>query len=218
MDEEKVRYMVFRIYTKEERKDPDDRAVFYGWSYDKAVVKAFFVQRNKAKYKVVKMNEKDIADNFHEDVVDGSTQIDYIKLRSAKTDEEYIIFLTSNELVEREIEIQRLFSDLSSLEDKTLLNMFLNLKPQYLEALYYIGYRPPEIDVLFPSDDEKDDWCNENHAEYQIIETAEDSYSSNENGYRIINHKPYGAIALEDAFRKVIYSVESFIKVLKNDM
>lgn len=213
-DEQK--FLVFRVYSKKEREDPNTRSLFYGWSDSKSVLKCFFDQRDKKKYRVVKVDDDDIAKNFDEDVIDDSTKIDFVKLKSATTLEEVCLFMTKNELIEAEIRIQRLFEDLSSLENKKYINMILNLKPKYAEALYYLGYRPPEIDIMFPSADDMDNYSNESETEY-LLTTAYEELIMRDN-YGGYAHKVLGPDVLSDPFRRMIYSVESFIKVLRDDM
>lgn len=216
MDDEKKKYMVFRVYNKKERKDPEERAVFYGWSYDKSVIKAFFGQRDKSKYRVVKMTENEIAESFHEDAVSDDTRIDFIKLKSAQNNgEEFTIFMTPAELLESEIQIQRLFADLSSLEDKKYVDMILNLKYEYAESLYFLGYRPPEIDILFSSADENDNYCDIYGAEEKIGIAYDNMFAFTKHPDI---HRPIGLGVLDDVFRRVVYSLESFIKVMKDDM
>ena len=52
-------YIVSRVFSKEERPDPSDRRVFYGWSNSKHTIKAFIKQRDPKKYEYKKYDEED---------------------------------------------------------------------------------------------------------------------------------------------------------------
>ena len=223
MNEESNKYLVYRIYTNKERPDIENRSVFYGWTNSKKVIKVFLKQRNKNKYKVIKMNDEEIIYNipYSDEIITPDSMIDFVKLRSAKTHEEIYFFTTLQEMKEAEIKIQKHFHDMSSIANiqgnGNYLNMIFNLDDYYLNALIYIGYRPPELDILFPSSDERDNFSTM----YDVEECIEEAYSG------MVEHPPDtaeryqsvpGLITIEDVASKIIYSIESFIKVLKNDL
>lgn len=214
--EDSYKYMVFRYHNGKD--GTDERAIFYGWTHSKVVLKAFFKQRDKEKYRVIKMYDEDIAEKFSEDNTDDENKIDFIKLKSASSGDEIYFFMTHRELLDAEIMIQRYFSDLCSLSelpDGNYINMFINLNDYYKDALYYIGYRPQEIDVLFPSADDMDNYNNIEYVEEQISDAYTQFYAFDA---RPDVHAPFGGSVFDDDFRKVLYSLENFVRVLKNDM
>ena len=217
---EKKKYMVFRVYSKKERPDSTDqeRVVFFGWTKSKTVLKAFKEQRDQKKYIIRKMDEEDIAERFSEDITDTDTMIDFIKLKSVHTQEDVIFFSTANELKTAEINIQRMMKDLCSVSDipgdGPYLWMVLALEDHYGDALHYLGYRPPEIDIIFPCMDSEshfDEYENE-------IETAYDGLMIPPEEVVTKNINPLGLMTLSDVSSKILYSLESFIKVLKDDL
>lgn len=225
--DEKKNYIVYRIYSKKERPERVERSIFYGWTHSKDIVKIFLKQRNKKKYKVLKMTDEEVIYNIpnSDETITYDTMIDFVKLRSAKTAEEIYFFTTLREMKEAEINIQRIFHNMSSIDKikdkgdgRNYLNMIFNLDDYYLSALFYIGYRPPEIDVLFPSASETDNFSTL----YEVEESIEDAYSGVaehpiddlDGRYRNVP----GLITIEDVASKLIYSIESFVMVLKDDL
>ena len=220
MDEDK-KYMVFRVYSKKERPNASEkeRAVFFGWSRSKSVIKAFKEQRDKRKYVVHKMTDDDIIRAFSEDITDDvCTMIDYIKLTSVQTQEEVIFFSTANELRSAEIEIQNMMKELCSISDipgnGNYLWMVLALDDYYGDALHYLGYRPPEIDIMFPS-----------MSNYSQFESAEEEIDDAYDGILTCpeemvtkTYQPIGLSNLSDVATKILYSLESFVKVLKDEL
>lgn len=214
---ENSRYMIFRIYDEKERPSPE-RAIFYGWSYNRPIVDAFLIQRNKKKYKVTQMTDSDIASKFHEDILDSETMLDFIKLKSATSGEYTKLICTSRELMDAEILIQRYFGDLCSFENAPgeghYVEMMLSLKDYYRDALEYIGFRPRDIDMMYPSADIADNYDDTENAELMLAEAYGDKY-----GFCMTpGLKLEGNTIFDDMFRKVIYSLENFIKVLRSDM
>lgn len=216
------KYVVYRVFTKKERPKKDERMVYYGWSNSKVVIKAFLQQRDPKKYAVVKLKPEDI-EMYSESIDDDDYLIDYIKIRSTSTDEEMCLFMTRNELMESEVFIQRMFVDQASLSNidgnGPYLNMVIGLDDYYFEALYLIGYRPKEIDILFPSADYHDDISSDMTLD-ETIESAYtgDSYSNTnqQNEHSPMNIKGLGAF--KEVSNKLYYSFESFIKALRDKM
>lgn len=212
--------MIFRVYTKDERRDPDTRAIFYGWTRNKSVLKGFFSQRDKKKYKVIKMTDEFIAEQFSEDNTDQDTCIDILKIKTIEG-EEVSLFATSREIHQAEIDIQRLFHDKSSLENikgnGNYISMLLNLDEYYSSALELIGYRPMEVDILFQSADPNDSYNGLYKTEEEIHDAYDGIYTypddNEERGLRV-----EGLSSIEDISSRVIYSLESFIKVMKDDL
>lgn len=209
--------MVYRVYSNKERPGIKDKIVAYGWTTNKNVLKAFFKQRNDKKYMVRKVRKDQIGEAFDRNNHDatGEYMIEYLPLRSAKTNESIHLFMTTNEMQEVEIKIQRMFEELSSLDrlDKNNIgkyaNLVLNIDQSYYDALFYIGYRPKEIAAAFESMDIS--VCNQISNAYDGMPCEEYYY----NGH--LNQAP-GLSALEDVSNKIIYSIESFIKVMRKDL
>lgn len=216
------RYLVYRVYDKKERPDIYERSRLYGWSKNKNVAKAFLRQRSSNKYSVIKMPQEKLAEIFSENYEDSEFMIDFIKLKSAETHEEFIVFMTRTEMLEAEIKIQRMFHNLSSLNnipgDGNYLELFLNLKDYYAEALRYIGYRPSEVDILFPSANFHDDISDVSNVidQIELAYNGGSCFPTETETYGV--SAPLGLSTIDDVANKILYSLESFIKVLKDDM
>lgn len=215
-------YLVYRIYSQEERPDISDRSIFYGWSKDKSMIKVFVEQRSKKKYKVCKIDDNDISKIYPNEItcpIDDEHMIDFIILQSSSTGDEYHFFTTAYELCNTEKLIQRMVREHISLGDNQysfkLVNLFYNLDEYYLKALLYIGFKPEDLDILFPSADYHDD-INNIQTTYDEID---DAYNTNsKNIIESLKRRPGGLMNFEDVSNKIVYSLESFIKVLKNDL
>lgn len=216
------KYLVYRIYTKEERPNADERSVLYGWSMNKSIIKAFCNQRNKDKYMVIRMSNDDIIRTFSEEIDDTDAMIDFIKLKSAKTHEVIYLFMTLNEMRETEKKIQKMFLDQAALEnipdDGNYLNLFMNLKDYYADALFFIGFRPREVDVIFPSADPRDDYASIDRISQQIDEAYDGLFGYPQEELRRNPENIVGMSKIEDVANKICYSIESFIKVMRDDM
>lgn len=216
------KYLVYRVYTKEERPDREDRNVLYGWSTNKSIIKAFQKQRSKDKYRVIKMSRDDIVRTFSEEIDDTDAMIDFIKLKSAKTHEVIYLFMTLKEMRETEKKIQQLFLNQASLEripgDGNYLELFMNLDDYYGDALFFIGYRPKEVDILFSSADPRDDYASINRVSDQIDQAYDELYGFPQEELRRPTDNVIGLSVIEDVANKICYSIESFIKVMREDM
>ena len=220
MSDKKV-YIVYRRYSKKERPDPSTRNSLYGWSYNKNIIKAFLSQRSKDKYDFMKIYiESDTDMDDYE--LDTSNMIDYIKLKSVTTGEDYPLFLTSNEMQEAEIRIQRYFRELCSIDNikgkGDYLNMIINIEDYYKDALEFIGYRPPELSAIFDSVDPRQDPGDI----YGITELIEEAYwGCGIHPFEEMdrdNPTLPGLMMISDVASKIIYSIESFIKVLREEL
>ena len=101
--DDSYRYMVYRKYSKKERPSatPSERIVFYGWTRSKDIIKAFTTQRDKNKYKVVKVYDDDLDRSGSKDAdyaLDDELAIDFIILPIASSKETVTLFVTSREL------------------------------------------------------------------------------------------------------------------------
>ena len=208
--------MVYRVYDNKERPDEKRNSHIYGWTCSKKVLKAFIHQRGEKKYLVKKMTMEELTNRLHNHDYDatGRYAIDFIKLKSVKNGEEFKLFMTANEMKQVEREVQRIFEDLSDLDRidpdniSRYVNMVANLNEKFYDALFYLGYRPKEIEAAF--DSPLGDMCTN---PYDGIECEEyyQSNSCNDEGRRQLT-------AYDDVSNKIIYSIESFIKVMRKDL
>ena len=81
MDDEKEYYLVFRVYSKDERPSLKERSHVYGWTSNKKILKAFLKQRDEKKYAVRKLQADEFMNRLHQynDETDD-LMIDFIKL------------------------------------------------------------------------------------------------------------------------------------------
>jgi hypothetical protein len=180
-------------------------------------------QRDKKKYFIKLISEEEMKLEKNRltlvSLIDDN-MINCLHLKSVSSKEDYKLFLTYNEMCEYEKRIQRLFYDLSSLskiefkhKDRELLhfvNIFTSLQDNYLEALYLLGYRPYEVDSLYDSAVEE---INNN----EYLDCIYDEYSDNDIEIRTTDKLP-GYLASNDIWIKIIYSLEGFIKVMKEEL
>lgn len=207
-------YLVYRRYSQIERprRRANERTIFYGWTKSKNVVKAFFAQRSKHKYDVVETDLEEIGEKLSENSLNPDDMIDFIVLHFAGSKESIQFFMTKREMFEAEIRIERYFRDMCNLvtRDKgntTLLLMYMNLLEYYTDALEFIGFSPPEIDDLNGTDSSYYDLFEES-IERAYEESPYDEYERWQ--------EPPGSSANPRA--KFVYSIESFIKVLRDDL
>jgi hypothetical protein len=197
----------------------------YGWTESKKIAWAFMKQRSPNKYKVVKMTSEQIAEMFSETIMESSNQLDYFKIRSAKTGDEVVFFTTMEEMNEAETKIQRYFRELPHLIEhadgrEEVVHLFVRLKNKFAEALDFIGFRPPEVELLY----DRDDWVGDDGegSIEGICDVIEQAYADKtideyRNGWDC-NKRPLSASATSDVYTKLIISLESFIMILKEEM
>lgn len=212
-------FMVYRTKNDE----PDTSSVhLYGWTMHKTVVKAFMRQRTKGKYNVVKMYEDEIEEMYSESPLSIENMIDeFIFPMASSNGDKVVILSTKSEMYETEVRIQKYFRELPKLledgDDMHIIELFLNLKEYYSDALEFIGFRPMEIESLFGSDTYI---ACENSIEL-IKDEIEDAYISDQiNEYRTANHSRDlpGLSKLTEPYSRVLYSLEAAIKVLKEEL
>ena len=173
------------------------------------------------KYKVKQVTDEDIQDELSEVVWDDINEIDYLTLPVAATGDTVSLFMTRHELLETEKRIQRYFRELSTIIDQPggsfeVLNLFQNLRPRYSEALDFIGFRPPELTNMDESlpchgcPDEDDD-----PADWETNWEIEQAYSSCIDSDH--NTVP-GMKTLTRVSSKLVYSLEAFIRVMKDEL
>lgn len=222
MEPENKIYLIYRNYNEPERKK-EEQKVLFAWSKSKALVKGFLKQRDNKKYIVLKSDENTFMSNYGEFGDADRTMLNYINLKSVKDQQEYCFFTTLDELQTAEIEIQRYMSDLSTIDDiegidKVFIEI-MNLKPYYLEALIYLGYRPSQLDQLFPSASEYDEFNGCSKAETEIEDAYSGDFSISPMEYEDYRIKKIpGLCTLDETHNKILYSLEAFIKVLKDDL
>ena len=216
-------YLVYRAYSEKERPGVplSDRFVLYGWSTNKSTIKAFFEQRTKKKYKVKKVYEEDVW-RYTGTESDPSYLIDFVDLKSNSTGDTISLFMTKNELRETQVKIHQYFTDLCRLVEKdrgkmNLLELYINIDDYYLDPLQYIGFKPPELDILFDSVEyrESDDPMYEIES---LINSAYDEAFDVPHEVYYHDGKIPGFSTLPSVSDKILYSAESFIKILKDDM
>lgn len=221
-DERKV-FLIYRYFYDEPERDKREQKVLYGWTFSKNMLKGFLKQRNNKKYIVCKVNREEFQRNYEEFADSDRIMLNYVKLKSVKDQQEYCFFTTLDELEATEVEIQHYFSELSTIDDvegiDRILIEIMNLKKYYLDALIYLGYRPSQIDQLFPSASEYDEFngCSKAESEIEYAYSGDFSFSPMEYGEAKIEKIP-GLNTLESVHNKIIYSLESFIKILKDDL
>lgn len=213
-------YIVFRIYPEEPNRDH-----IYGWTESKKIAWAFMKQRSRDKYKIVKMSSDQIAKMFSESIMESSNQLDYFKIRSAKTGDEVAFFTTMEEMNEAETKIQRYFRELPKLIEhadgrEEVVHLFIRLKKKFADALDFIGFRPPEVEVLY----DRDDWIGDDGegSIEGICDVIEQAYADKtieeyRNGHDCDKH-PLSTSVISDVYPKLIISLESFIMILKEEM
>lgn len=220
---EKTKFLIYRIYSKKEMSSDNNkyRAVLYGWTENKAVLKGFLEQRNPKKYRSIKITSEDIEEKFSENTLDSENRIDILKLKSVTSKNDISFFTTLKEMREAEIKIQQYFHDLSSLSDiegnYNYLDLFCNINDYYKVALEFLGFRPQELDIIFPSASEYDSYSNIFKTEEQIESCYDEFVVYDDTDTKVFNKLP-GLSAIDDVANKILYSLESFVKILVDDL
>lgn len=236
------KYIIYRIYSKKERVD-DERFIYYGWTTSKSILKIFFEQRSPSKYKKFKVEDinsklsnftgkyelilKDGARMFlpSDYIDDPDLMLDIICLKSINDPiNDFKLIMTKKEAMNTEIKIQEYFHNLSSLEyvegKGNYVGMFLKLKNYFKNGLNFIGYRPPEVDILFPSADPMDSFNRlekvkeEIYDAYDAVAEIPDDGSFPTERYQSVP----GKLSISDPASLVLYSLESFIKMMREDL
>lgn len=211
---DRLRYMVYRSYPPSERPEPDEQIIFYGWTRNKDLLKAFFQQRDHSKYICKKMYDDEITYVYDELLEGAARMIDVLPLKSAKDRKEYTFITTLSEMQEAEFKIQRLIHDIPSLKnfrgDGNYMEIAYNLKPKWKNLLEKIGYQIPEFDELFPYADYHDDPTDIRNVEEEIM-TAYDHTE-------YLNGKIPGLETIKAQHMRQFYSLELFVRVLSEDL
>ena len=85
------------------------------------------------------------------------------------------------------------------------VDIILNLEEKYYDALFYLGYRPKELEAKFDSHIYESDFV------YECMPCEE--YYREEPGDQSLR-----VSAMGDVSNKIIYSLESFVKGMRNDL
>lgn len=197
----------------------------FAWTYDRNILKLFLEQRNE-NYKAVRSNRNEIQRIFNRNGTESERMIDFVILKSVSTGIEFKLFTTADELRTTEKLIQRLINDKTNLFNITnniektekYIKILINLRNDYYNALYLIGFRPPELLALFKPIDEHemfeiDDAIDASYEGGWLPPSEYNSYWNGEN-----RKKFYSINLLSDLYTKVLYSLEAFIKVLIKDL
>ncbi len=212
MDEDKRYYVVFRVYSSKERPDLKDRSHVYGWTSSKKVLKAFLEQRDSKKYVVRKVPVDQLSNMLKRyDDETGELMIDVLKLTSTQTGEEFHIFMTEHEKDAVEKRIKRIFDELCSIDRidgdiEQYVDMVANLEDKYYDALFYLGYRPKEVEAKF------DSHICEGNFTYEGMPCEE--YYREEN----LGESLRLSSSTDDVSTKIIFSLESFVKGMRDDL
>lgn len=209
-------YLIFR------RSDDRHGGIenLYGWTANKSILNAFLKQRSKNKYMVERMelngseieycsNRKMLSTEYLD--LRSELMIDILELKSCQSGTIVKFFTTEEEKQRIERDIKVMFDELRSfdrIDDEriiNLVNLYNKLDEKYMDALEYIGYRPKEISYLY---DKVDDMYGDDR-EVGIDCIGFDS----EDGCHITSDE-YS----NDPSKVIIYSLESVIKVLKDDL
>lgn len=209
-------YLIFR------RSDDRHGGIedFYGWTANKSILNAFLKQRSKNKYVVERMelngteieycsNRKMLSTEYLD--LRSELMIDILELKSCQSGATVKFFTTEEEKQRIERDIKVMFDELRSfdrIDDENiikLVNLYNKLDEKYMDALECIGYRPMEISYIY---DKVDDIYGDR--EVGIDDCV--GFDS-EDGCHITTDE-YS----NDPSKVIIYSLESVIKVLKDDL
>lgn len=209
-------YLIYRTYNEKERPrvSARERNVLYGWSNSKHVMKVFMAQRSSKKFKAVKIDKDDINCN----ILDENNMIDYVSLKS-ESGNTIDLFLTKNELVEAERSIKDSLKDLCRLVDRNkgkpnTLELYMNLNEMYLDPLQFLGFIPPELEILFPSIDE----YRESNDSMFDIDNMIDGNCTEDISYDSSSNYTCNFDSINDITDRINYSAETFIRAMKNNM
>ena len=211
---DRKRFLIFRIYTNKQKKEENKKNYLYGWTYSKNILKAFFMQRDKSKYDVVKISDDEIGEIYSENYIAEDLELDYVNIKFASNGKVLKFYTNKDELATIEMKIHTYFSNLCSFSEydvetiDRLVKLFGHLENIYDEALEVIGFRPSELDSLFPGHDDEINYDG-------IAEELFNAYSVYELNKK---HVIPGLNSITDLSKVILYSVENFVKVAKEDM
>ena len=231
MDNEK-KYMVFRVYSEKERPGVscNDRILFYGWTASKIVMKAFMKQRSKEKYMVKRLHDDELP--LIRISPDIENMIDFIQLPSKTAGEKVNIFMTKKEMcdVERAIskfvrtsftltDIDAPGTKASGMQYERVLEMFINLKDKYQEALEYFAIWPYELNSLYDNVEYREGDDSRYDVDYMIETSYNEEYDVPHETYTHVTVAPgHKAVSAWKLTERLFYSAEAFIMIMRDDM
>lgn len=205
-------------------KTSDDRhggiECMYGWTTNKSVLNAFLKQRRKNKYTADRIyvnatknalrTKQGLIEFKYLDIdLDDKLMIDILPLKSGQSGDIVKLFSTDEEKTQIVNDIDNMFDELRSFQRvddisdiKSMVDTYRVIRDKYVNALETIGYRPMEVEYMYDSVD--DIYHDVNYGIGYQPDGEDESILDNSHNYVI--HK------------SVIYSLESVIKVLKNEL
>lgn len=224
---EKIYYLVYRI------REHEECPIIYGWTLSKKVLKAFLQQRDKKKYVAYKRTEEEVLKALKGNEPEKELMIEVLPIKSTESDEVVKLFMSMDELASVEKAIQKMMIDECSMIEhlksypnakpaKYYLNLISNMKVEYTDALHVAGYRPPEYSHMFPSSDGVDEEIALDNIEdaYGMVNHSDSEYKMSDGKFpgQIHMMEPSAGFSIDDMCKMVLYSLESFIMVMKNDL
>lgn len=210
-------YLVYRVYGPDEERPvhiKDGIYHLFAWTTSKKILKVFLQQRSKDKYIVKETDLYEIGEAYSDNNLKEEKMLDVTQLISSRSGEVIKFISNEEELEWASGKVRKMFEELSSIGwilDNTstnrdqlfFVNLINSLKDKYGDALYYLGYRPEEIDAMNGDD-------NDRYDDHGPRDWFEDSQKS----------QKYTDVDPEyvDASKYIIYSIESIVKVLKHDL
>lgn len=231
MDKDK-KYMIFRVYSEKERPGVsyNDRIVFYGWTASKIVMKAFMKQRSKDKYVVKRLHDEDLQKyNLYSGL---ENMVDFISLPSKTSGEKVNIFMTKNEMCEVERALSKFIRSSFTLQDidddgtkesgkryQRILEMFVNLKEKYQDALDYFSIWPSELNSLYDDVEYREGDDSRYDVDYMIEASYNEEYDVPHETYVHDSIAPgHRAVSAWKLTERLFYSAEAFIMIMRDNM
>lgn len=197
MKKEEVIYIIFRVYRNDRLKNFE-----YAWTKNKNMAKAFKAQRTDEKFKVARVTSEDLARIYSDTTMERERELK-IKAVFCKSTNDYVRLVTTDmEMNDAKAKLKKLFAELSdpsrnlgvySLESQ--MNLYRSIRPEFLRALEYFGFRPPAMDSYFDS-----------------VEDDYSSFPSEEDMFYCFGHD------LTPDWLKCLCSLEGLVFALKEDM
>lgn len=201
----RMAYLVYRRYSDEELKERRrsgeilrDRNRFFGWTDNKHTIKLFSLQRSSKKYFIRQVTLEELSNIGTERTMENF-QLELISLQSNRLKRSVALMTTADERDTFERKIRRMFTEACSLGPwitegdvvnfTRMVNCIANLIPKYAGALAYLGYVNTDLNSVFDSVDDEE-WI--------------DLYRPGGNSL--------------NTGKLIIYSLESVIKVILDDM
>jgi len=198
------------------RGEAKESPAIYAWTSSKATLKAYLQQRDVKKYTFLEMDYENFKDEIGWSGYSlEELMIDSVLLPSKRSSKDVLLFTNREEWYRIQEAVRNLFTKAAALEayypaDRLtrVIDLITNLKTRYADALYFLGYRPKELDAVYDSVgyDYYDDYI------------ASTLVGDTDIPLRNIARESREACYLDDPFKIVIYSLESVIKVMLDDL